>query len=102
MLIYATDQDFNKIVENKLCLVDFYATWCGPCRMLAQELEDIVDETEDFDIVKVDIDETPETTSKFKIDVVPTMIIFKNGQPVKTLTGYMAKQQILEIMKEYI
>lgn len=102
MLIHASDQDFNEVVSKKLCLVDFYATWCGPCRMLAQEFEDIVDETDDFDIVKVDIDETPETTQKFNIEVVPTMIVFKNGQPVKTLTGYKQKDEIISIMKEFM
>lgn len=102
MLLYATDKDFDKIVAHKLCLVDFYATWCGPCRMLAQEFEDIVETNNDFDIIKVDIDESPEITEKFSIDVVPTMIVFKNGQPQKTLTGYRQKNEIIELMKEYM
>ena len=77
MLIHLEEQKFEDVVASKLCLVDFYATWCGPCRMLAQEFEEIVETTQDFDIVKVDIDEFPALAHQFAIEVVPTMIVFK-------------------------
>jgi thioredoxin 1 len=101
MLIHLEEQKFEDVVASKLCLVDFYATWCGPCRMLAQEFEEIVETTQDFDIVKVDIDEFPALAHQFAIEVVPTMIVFKDGQPVETITGYRTKEELISIMQKY-
>lgn len=101
MIIHTDENNFEKVVGNKkICLVDFFATWCGPCRMLGQELEKVEKQTNDFDIVKIDIDENPNLANEFKIDVVPTMYVFKDGKPVKKLQGYMQKAEIIEIMKE--
>ncbi len=102
MLLHATDQDFNEVVGKKLCIVDFYATWCGPCRMLAQEFDDILQETDKFNIVKVDVDENPELVKQFSIEAMPTLIIFKDGNPQETIMGYRTKDNLMEVMKKYL
>lgn len=102
MIIYTDETSFEKTLNQKdLCLVDFFATWCGPCRMLNEELIKL-DKEADLLIVKVDIDECPNLADAFKIDAVPTMYLFKAGKPVKQLQGYKTKADLLETIKEYL
>lgn len=99
MLIHANENDFEKLINSRgICLVDFFATWCGPCVMLGQELQEVSKQTNDFDIIKIDIDENAKLANKYQIDVVPTMYIFKNGEPIKKLQGYITKNEILNLM----
>lgn len=99
MLIHANENDFENLINSRgICLVDFFATWCGPCVMLGQELQEVSKQTNDFDIIKIDIDENAKLANKYQIDVVPTMYIFKNGKPIKKLQGYITKNEILNIM----
>lgn len=87
----------NEVLENdKLTIVDFFATWCGPCQMLAPVLEKISNENSDLNIVKVDIDESVELAIKYQVEVVPTLVIFKNGNLVKTLEGFRSEKELLE------
>lgn len=87
--------EFESTIQNGVVLVDFFATWCGPCKMLGPVLEDL---SKDYEgkatIVKVDVDQDQDLAMKFGIMSVPTMIIFKNGEAVKTLQGFMAKNQL--------
>ncbi len=94
-------QDFEKRVlkNNKTVLVDFFATWCGPCRMLSPILEQVASET-DAEILKVDIDESMDLARRFGIMSVPTMILFKNGEEVNRMTGLRQKAQILSMINE--
>lgn len=93
----------NIIKENKPTLVDFFATWCGPCKMLSPILEKVEEESNgEYNIVKVDIDESYDLAKKFGIMSVPTMIIFKNGEEVEKLIGLRQKNQIEEIIKKHI
>ena len=82
--------------SNKLTVVDFFATWCGPCQMLAPVLEKLSKEQNDLNIFKVDIDESVELAIKYQVEVVPTLVIFKNGNPVKTLEGFRTEKELLE------
>jgi thioredoxin len=75
-------------------VVDFWAAWCGPCRVVAPVLEEIASERPDLRIVKLDIDENPQTAARFQVLSIPTMILFKGGQPVKTVIGAYPKKRL--------
>ena len=102
MIIHVNDlQEFNEKIAKGRVLVDFFATWCGPCKMLAPILEDIdaKGEAGDLLIVKVDVDEAGVIAGKYGIQSIPTLILFENGQAVKTSLGYMPKPQLLSFLK---
>ena len=102
MIIHVNDlNEFNEKISQGRVLVDFFATWCGPCKMLAPILEDIDSKKEagDLLIVKVDVDEAPQIAMKFGIQSIPTLILFENGQVVKHTLGYMPKPQLLSFLK---
>lgn len=87
---------FRGTVEesNKVVVVDFFATWCGPCKMLAPVFDSLSQELPSAEFVKVDIDQSLELAQKFGITTVPTMMIFKNGKVVDTLVGFMPKDNL--------
>lgn len=83
------------VEDNKgVVVVDFFATWCGPCKMLAPVFESVSEEVSDAKFVKVDIDESLELAQKFGISTVPTMMIFKDGKVVDKLVGFMPKENL--------
>ena len=84
-------EEFNALMNEDAVLVDFFATWCGPCKMLAPVFEELSEELTDVNFVKVDIDQSMDLAQKFRIVSVPTMKIFKNGEEVDTLMGFMPK-----------
>lgn len=104
MINHLTKTEFESKVINsdRVSLVDFFATWCGPCQMLAPVLEKISEERNDFDIYKVDIDEEMELAIKYGVEVVPTMIIFKGGNPVGRLEGFHDKSSLIEEVSKYL
>jgi thioredoxin 1 len=78
-------------------LVDFWAEWCGPCKMIAPVLNELASEQDGKAVIaKVNVDEAPELAARFGINVIPTLIVFKNGQPVTTLRGAQSKSAILK------
>ena len=84
-------------------LVDFWAEWCGPCKMIAPILEEIADEKEGIiKIAKVDVDSSPELAQKFEIMSIPTLIVFNNGEPAKRLVGAQGTHQLLDALSEFI
>jgi thioredoxin len=91
-----TDNNFDaEVLESESpVLVDFWAPWCGPCRVVAPVLEEIAGEREDLRIVKLNIDENQQTAARFQVLSIPTMILFKGGQPVKTVIGAYPKQRL--------
>ncbi len=91
-----TDNNFDaEVLESETpVLVDFWAPWCGPCRVVAPVLEEIAGEREDLRIVKLNIDDNQQTAARFQVLSIPTMILFKAGQPVKTVIGAYPKQRL--------
>lgn len=78
-------------------LVDFWATWCGPCKMIAPVLEEIAGEKDgQLKIAKLDVDANPETAQKFGVQSIPTLLLFKNGQEVSRFVGYQSKTKLVE------
>jgi thioredoxin 1 len=99
------DGDFKETVlkSDKPVLVDFWATWCGPCHMLAPIINDIADDFKDTVTVgKMDVDDNPVTASGFDIRSIPTLILFKDGKEATRLTGVRSKAEIADTIKYYI
>ena len=94
-IIHATNESFNKIINMPSAIIDFWAPWCGPCRMLAPILEEINSERSDIIIAKVNVDDYPELASKYSITSIPAILHFKNGQLIAQTLGYMDKTTLL-------
>jgi thioredoxin 1 len=102
MIIHVDNlNEFNEKIASGRVLVDFFATWCGPCKMLSPILEEVDERGEagDLLIVKVDVDEAGEIAAKYGIQSIPTLILFENGKAVKSQLGYMPKPQLLNFLK---
>ena len=102
--IINTSQFRGSVEENQgVVVVDFFATWCGPCKMLAPIFESLSKEMNDkVDFAKVDIDRSLEIAQEYKISSVPTMIIFKNGKEVQRMVGFMPKEKLKSKIKAHL
>ena len=93
-------KDFQKTIEKGLVFVDFFATWCAPCRMMGMILEEVEEELGDIvKIVKVDVDKNEELARSFGIMSIPTTILFKDGQEIDKHIGLMQKDRVIELIK---
>ncbi len=98
--VQVNENNFHDEVEavGGLVLLDFYAVWCGPCKMLAPVLDAIGEEYHDIKICKSDVDEAPALAGKFNVQSIPTVVLFKDGKVVDGFVGYRAKEQILPMI----
>jgi thioredoxin 1 len=97
--IEVTDQDFDELVlmANIPTIVDFWAVWCGPCKMIAPVLEQIAAEYDgQLQIAKLDVDKNPGVAGQYGVMSIPTLILFKGGQSVERIIGFMPKQKLLK------
>ena len=100
-IVNVSDQSFKSEVESGgTVLVDFWAPWCGPCKMIAPVLEDL-DKDVDVKIAKVNVDDNPESASRFGVMSIPTLILFKNGQPVDKVVGFQSKDQLKVVIARH-
>jgi thioredoxin 1 len=100
-----TDATFRDdvLASDKTVLVDFWAEWCGPCKMVAPVLDEIAGENKDkIKVAKLDIDRNPSAARDYQVMSIPTMIVFQDGKPVKQIVGAQPKAKLLEALADYL
>ena len=99
-VLTVTHDNFEQEVlkADKKVLLDFWASWCGPCRMVSPIVDEIADERDDIKVGKINVDEEPELAAAFGISSIPTLIVMENGKPVRQSVGAIPKASILEML----
>lgn len=95
-------QNFDEITSKGVVLIDFFANWCGPCKMLAPVLEDVAAQMPDVTFAKVDVDQEPGLAGKYGIQAIPNLIIFKDGKAVDQITGFVGKDVIVDKLNKLL
>ena len=101
---HVTDENFEETIKkNKLVFVDFWASWCGPCRALAPIVQELAKEYNGKVLIsKLDVDQNPTTAERFQVFSIPTMIVFKNGQEAERLVGLIPKNRITSALQKHL
>lgn len=101
-IVNVSDSSFNTEVQQGTVLVDFWAPWCGPCKMIAPVLEELDGELGDsVKIAKLNVDDNPEAASKYSVMSIPTLIVFKDGQPVDKVVGFQSKEALKSVLSRH-
>ncbi|MEK4630146.1 MAG: thioredoxin [Solibacillus sp.] len=101
-IVHATDQTFEKEIMNGVVLVDFWAAWCGPCKMIAPVLEQVDAEIgNEVKIVKVDVDENQVTAAQYQIMSIPSLLVFVDGEVKGKTAGFMPKEALIDFIRQY-
>ena len=93
-IVHVNEEKFKKNINGGKVLVDFFATWCGPCKMLSPVLEELTEDRSELKIVKVDVDESPILAKEYGVMSVPTLLLFENGELKKRQSGFMPKEML--------
>lgn len=93
-IIHVKEEEFASLLEGELVVVDFFANWCGPCKMLTPILEKIEKENENLKILKVNVDECPNLARSYGVMSIPTLILFKQGNQLSTKVGFMPELEL--------
>lgn len=101
MVKVVTDQDFKQETDTGVTLTDFWATWCGPCKMQSPVIESLENSRSDVKFTKMDVDQNQGTPSEFGIMAIPTLVIKKDGAVVEKLVGYQTKDQLNAVLDKY-
>ena len=92
--------EFDEEIKSGVVLVDFFATWCGPCKMLSPVLEELANENPDLKVLKIDVDEVGPLAARFGIQAIPTLILFRDGERIAVRMGYQNKNQLLAFINQ--
>lgn len=102
-IAHVTDQNFSSETGSGVVLADFWAPWCGPCKMIAPVLEELDSEMgEKVKIVKLDVDDNQETAAKFGVMSIPTLIVFKDGEVVDKVVGFQPKEALANVLNKHL
>lgn len=99
-VIHGDETNFSSLTSKGMVLVDFFATWCGPCKMLGPVLEDLASDRSEIEVVKIDVDENETLTRSYGIMSVPTLLLFKDGKVVSQKVGYVPKELLTSWIEE--
>ena len=97
-----TTKEFDAAVASGEVLIDFFATWCAPCRMLAPSVHALAEETPGLKVYQVDVDEEPALAARFRVMSIPTLVLLKDGKPVKTSVGLVPREQLDAMVAEVL
>ena len=100
MITKGNEQNFETLIQKGVVVVDFFATWCGPCKMLGPVLEELAQNRSEIQIIKMDVDENPNLSRTYGIMSVPTILLFKDGKLIDKKTGFMPKELLTEWIEE--
>ncbi|WP_419791942.1 thioredoxin [Staphylococcus chromogenes] len=102
-LIEVNDSNFEEQINKGVKLVDFWATWCGPCKMIAPVLEDLAaDYDGKADVLKLDVDQNQATAAKYEVMSIPTLIVFKDGEAVDKVVGFQSKENLAQVLDKHL
>ena len=97
-VLYPNKQEFDELIKNEKVLVDFFATWCGPCKMIGPNIEKLAEENADATVIKIDVAKHPEIAAEYGVQTIPTLIAFKKGQIVNQKIGFIPYPEILAMI----
>lgn len=94
-------EEFDSVIASGTVFVDFFAVWCGPCKMISPVLEKLSGEYPNIEFVKVDVDQSPEIAARYQVQSIPTLIMFKDGQMVERQVGFSGEPQLKALLNKY-
>ncbi len=99
MVKQLTDKEFDEVIKNGKVLVDFYAEWCGPCKMLSPIIDELAEELRDVNFYKLNVDDSDEVVRRYSVMSIPTLLVFENGELKNSSLGFKTKDEVKELLK---